>query len=150
MNSEKRDRNQFDAEREAKVAISSTWTAVDSRLRVDQLSPSALAYLGDAVYELFIRSHFLLPPKRISDYHNLVVAQVRAESQAACLTLLEPHLSDLEREVVRRGRNATTKCPSRLPPQIYQQATGFEALLGYLYVGHPQRLNQLLKQLELQ
>ena len=149
MNSEKRERN-FTAETEAGVAISSTWNEDDSRLRVEQLSPSALAYLGDAVYELFIRSHFLLPPRRICDYHNLVVAQVRAESQAACLKLLEPHLSDSEREVVRRGRNATTKCPRRLSPQIYQQATGFEALLGYLYVGNPQRLNQLLKQLELQ
>ena len=150
MNPEKRDRNQFDVETEAGVAISSTWTEDDSRLRVEQLSANALAYLGDAVYELFIRSHFLWPPRRISDYHNLVVAQVRAESQAACLKLLEPHLSDSEREVVRRGRNATTKCPRRLSPQIYQQATGLEALLGYLYMDNPQRLNQLLKQLELQ
>ena len=78
-----------------------------------------------------------------------MVAQVRAESQAACLRLLEPHLNDSEREIVRRGRNAVNKCPRRLSPQIYQQATGFETLLGYLYVGNPQRLNQLLEQLEL-
>ena len=47
--------------------------------QLQQISPTALAYLGDAVYELYVRSHYLLPPKRSQAYHRLVVAQVRAE-----------------------------------------------------------------------
>ena len=50
--------------------------------QLQQLSATALAYLGDAVYELYVRSHFLLPHKRSQTYHNLVVSHVRAEAQA--------------------------------------------------------------------
>ncbi len=109
----------------------------------------ALAYLGDAVYELYIRSRYLLPPKRSQDYHNLVVAQVRAESQAKHLRSLTPHLTPDELEILRRGRNAAASGPKRLEREIYQQATSLETLMGYLYITDPQRLNQLLAQLDL-
>jgi ribonuclease-3 family protein len=114
-----------------------------------QISPVALAYLGDAVYELYIRTRYLLPPKRISDYHQQVVTQVRAETQAFHLQTLEPYLTDTEKEIVRRGRNAAKGCPRRLSPELYQQATSLEALLGYLYVQNPQRLEDLLAKLAL-
>jgi ribonuclease III family protein len=114
---------------------------------VQRLSPAALAYVGDAVYELFVRTHFLLPPQRLITYHNWVVAQVRAEAQAVYLQQLLPQLLPEEKEIVRRGRNAAGKGPQRLDPAIYQQATGFEALLGYLYLTQPHRLRELLKQL---
>ncbi|MBE9116346.1 Mini-ribonuclease 3 [Lusitaniella coriacea LEGE 07157] len=117
--------------------------------QVEQLSPTALAYLGDAVYELYVRTHYLLPPRRISDYHGRVVAQVRAESQAYQLQILEAHLTDAERSILRRGRNAATRRPQRLSPEIYQQATSLEALIGYLYLTNPERLNQLWEKLEL-
>lgn len=108
------------------------------------LSPASLAYLGDAVYELYARTRCLLPPKRVADYHRQVVAQVRAETQAECLRSLEPHLTEAEREIVRRGRNAATGGPRRLSPELYQQATSLETLIGYLYLQDPQRLQQLL------
>ncbi|AMA08202.1 Mini-ribonuclease 3 [Picosynechococcus sp. PCC 73109] len=108
-----------------------------------QLSPASLAYVGDAVYELYSRCYFLLPPCRIADYHGKVVAEVRAETQAQYLTLLESHLSELEQDIVRRGRNAATGKPRRLSLAIYRQATGFEALVGYLYLTNPQRLAEL-------
>lgn len=117
--------------------------------QLQQLSPTALAYLGDAVYELYIRSHYLLPPKRSQMYHHLVVAQVRAEAQALHLRSLTPYLSNTELEIVRRGRNAVTNRPKRVDPEIYQQATGLETLMGYLYLSEPQRLTQLLQKLEL-
>ncbi len=112
--------------------------------RVQQLSPAALAYLGDAVYELHIRSHFLLPPKRSNVYHRTVVAQVRAEAQSHQLQLLTPHLTPAELDMSRRGRNAATGRPRRLDPEVYQQATSFETLIGYLYITNPQRLAELL------
>lgn len=112
-----------------------------------QLSPAFLAYLGDAVYELYVRTHYLLPPRRLTDYHNQVVAQVRAETQAASLRNLTPHLTEAEREIVRRGRNAATGIPRRLSREVYQQATSLETLIGYLYLHNPERLQQLLEKL---
>ncbi len=133
----------------AKVRFDQLSAASGSLSQINQLSPAALAYLGDAVYELYIRTCYLLPPKRSQSYHHEVVAQVRAESQAAHLRSLQPHLTTTEVEILRRGRNATTGCPRRLAPEIYQQATSFETLIGYLYLTDPQRLTQLLALLEL-
>lgn len=116
---------------------------------LNQLSPSSLAYLGDAVYELYVRTRFLLPPKRVSDYHHQVVSQVRAESQAVFLRLLETYLTEEEKDILRRGRNSASGCPRRLSPEIYQQATSLETLLGYLYLNNPTRLQDLLKYLDL-
>lgn len=113
----------------------------------DRLSPAALAYLGDAVYELHARSRHLWPPQRLTDYHRAVVEDVRAEAQSERLHDLEPHLSDAEREIVRRGRNAATKRPRRLAPEIYQRATSLEALLGYLFLSDPRRLREVLQML---
>jgi len=114
-----------------------------------RLSPVALAYIGDAVYELFVRTKLLLPPRRISDYHSQVVAQVRAETQTAHLQDLEPYLTLEEKEILRRGRNAVTNKPRRLSLQTYQQASSFETLIGYLYLKDSQRLQDLLTKLTL-
>lgn len=116
--------------------------------QLQQISPAALAYLGDAVYELYVRSQYLMPPRRLQTYHNQVVAQVRAERQAQQLRVLEPHLTPNELEILRRGRNAAMRRPKRVAPEIYQQATSLEALVGYLYLSDPQRLNQLLGYLD--
>jgi ribonuclease III family protein len=115
---------------------------------LSQLSPAALAFVGDAIYELYIRTRHLLPPKRIQVYHEQVVAQVRAESQAAYLRSLLPHLTDAELEVLKRGRNAAPRGPKRLSPEIYQQATSLETLLGYLYLTDQERLMVVLSHLQ--
>jgi ribonuclease-3 family protein len=117
---------------------------------IQRLSPAALAYLGDAVYELYIRCYYLLPQSRIRTYHERVVAQVRAETQARHLDELLPHLTDAERDMVRRGRNATDKRPKRLKgtTSTYQAATGLETLVGYLYLTQPDRLTELLARLD--
>lgn len=116
---------------------------------VQKISPAALAYLGDAIYELHVRIAYLLPQKRTEVYHRLVVGQVRAETQALHLRSLTPHLRPNELEVVRRGRNAATGRPKRLDPEIYQQATSLEALVGYLYLTDYQRLTELLAKIHL-
>jgi ribonuclease III family protein len=116
--------------------------------QIQQLSPTALAYLGDAVYELYIRRYYLVPPKRPQDYHRQVVAQVRAEAQSLHLQALLPHLSPAELNIVKRGRNAAGKRPHRSDPEIYQQATSLEALVGYLYLTDAQRLQTLLEGLQ--
>ncbi|BAZ47525.1 ribonuclease III [Nostoc ellipsosporum NOK] len=121
-----------------------------SQTQLQQISPAALAYLGDAIYELYVRMSYLLPLQRIENYHHLVVAQVRAETQALHLRSLIPHLRQTELEIVRRGRNAATRRPKRVDPEIYQQATSLETLIGYLYLTDSQRLNELLQQLHLE
>ncbi|MCC5635602.1 ribonuclease III [Nostoc sp. CHAB 5844] len=121
-----------------------------SPTQVQQISPAALAYVGDAVYELYARILYLLPLQRLETYHRLVVAQVRAETQALHLRSLIPHLREAELEIVRRGRNASTGRPKRLAPEIYQQATSLETLIGYLYLTDIPRLTELLQKLHLE
>ncbi|MEB3359313.1 MAG: ribonuclease III domain-containing protein [Synechococcales bacterium] len=113
--------------------------------QVQQLSPAALAYIGDAVYELYVRVYYLYPPKRLHAQHVQVVQQVRAESQAQHLQVLRPYLKEDELEIVRRGRNATSKPPKRMDLTLYQQATSFETLVGYLYLTNCDRLHELFE-----
>ncbi|WP_084610747.1 Mini-ribonuclease 3 [Synechocystis sp. PCC 7509] len=117
--------------------------------QIQQVSPAALAYIGDAVYELYIRANYLLPPKTAHAYHQLVVAQVRAETQALQLASLVTCLTATELEIVRRGRNAANRPPKRVDAEIYGQATSLEALIGYLYLTNFPRLSQLLQKLNL-
>lgn len=117
--------------------------------QVRQISPAALAYLGDSVYELYVRRQCLLPLSRLRDYHHQVVTHVRAEAQAQYLESLLPHLTPSELEMVRQGRNAASGGPKRIHPDLYQQATGLEALLGYLYLTNSARLGELLHLLNL-
>ncbi|NEP16965.1 MAG: Mini-ribonuclease 3 [Leptolyngbya sp. SIO4C1] len=117
--------------------------------QVQSLSPTALAYVGDAVYELYIRTQFLWPPQRLQRYHSAVVSQVRAEQQADYLAQLSPQLTAAEQEMVRRGRNAAPRRQRRVSADVYQQATSFEALVGYLYLTNQPRLLELLSLLAL-
>ena len=119
----------------------------ESQLR--SLSPVALAYVGDAVFELYVRSRLLLPAKRIRDYHQQVVAQVKAEQQSEYADQLDPHLTSAEKDILRRGRNATTGRSRRAEAKHYQKATGFEALIGFLYLSDRARLFSLLAQLDI-
>jgi len=123
-------------------------TTTNQLTQIERLSPIALAYIGDAVFELYVRTMFLMPPKRMANYHNQVVTQVRAESQANHLSTLLPYLLDTEKDILRRARNASTAKPRRLSRQTYQQATGFEALIGYLHLTNPTRLQELLSKLD--
>jgi ribonuclease-3 family protein len=117
---------------------------------INKISPASWAYIGDAVYELYVRSFYLMPPKRSHAYHQLVVGEVRAETQARHLNTLKPYLTNEELEILRRGRNAAFGKPKRLAPEIYQQATSLETLIGYLYLTDFTRLTELLERLELQ
>ena len=133
----------------AKIGVMANLETANSGFPIDQLSPTALAYIGDAVYELYVRTCFLMPPKRMTDYHSQVVAQVKAESQAAHLEFLQPYLTISEREIVRRGRNGCGGKSRRISGQIYQKASSLETLIGYLHLTDPQRLSELLAKLRM-
>ncbi|MGB3672779.1 MAG: ribonuclease III domain-containing protein [Phormidesmis sp.] len=114
-----------------------------------KLAPISLAYIGDAVFELYVRSQLLSPPKRIRDYHQQVVSKVKAEQQSRYVDILSKHLTDVEKDVLRRGRNATTGRHRRAKGADYQKATGLEALIGFLYLSDTPRLLELLSQLNI-
>ncbi|MDP5339041.1 MAG: ribonuclease III [Nodularia sp. (in: cyanobacteria)] len=135
---------------QALLATTGTLPLQITQSQLQQMSPLALAYIGDAIYELYVRMFYLLPMQQTKTYHCLVVAQVRAETQALHLRSLTPHLSPAELEIVRRGRNAASGRPKRVDPKIYQQATSLETLIGYLYLADFPRLTELLQQLHLE
>ena len=110
------------------------------------LSSLALAHVGDAVYEVMVRS--LLCRKgsyKMKDLHRATVRFVAAPAQAARMPLIEPVLSEEEADVFRRGRNtAPHSVPKAASRAEYQTATGLEALFGWLYLqGRTDRLNEL-------
>jgi ribonuclease-3 family protein len=141
--------NNQDSEANAEEWLKRLPTSQISLAAIQQLSPTALAYLGDTVYELYVRMQYLFPPKRSHQYHQQVVAQVRAEAQAQHLQTLLPNLTPAELDILRRGRNAASRGPRRLNPDLYQQASSLETLIGYLYLTDPQRLSDLLSKLEI-
>lgn len=119
-------------------------TGMELTTDIKRLSAPALAYLGDAIYELHVRRLLLEPPRRTQDYHRAVVNRVRATAQSDVLQALHEHLSPDELAVVQRGKNQCGRIPKNVDPQTYRQASGFEALLGFLYLSHPQRLSEIL------
>ncbi len=115
-----------------------------------ELGPLQLAWLGDAVWELHQRLRRCRAPGRSADLHRSVVAAVRADAQAAALELLQRDglLSQEELELVRKGRNRAGRGPRKGEAGTYGRATGFETMVGWLFLQNPSRLAQLLAHLE--
>jgi ribonuclease-3 family protein len=113
---------------------------------VDDLRPAALAYVGDAVFTLHVRTRLVAAGCRPQqEMHQLASQDVRASAQAHWLELLEDKLSPEEKSVVRWARNARIGKGGGGTPAERHHATAFEALLGHLYLsGHVARLNELL------
>ena len=111
-------------------------------------SPLTLAFIGDGVYELVIRSILVQEANRsANDLHRMAVQYVRAESQAQMILALKPELTETESDVFRRGRNASPHTiPKNATRSDYHKATGFEALVGYLYLtGQTDRMLELIR-----
>lgn len=109
--------------------------------------PLHLAYLGDAVWELHVRHSIVRGgvAKR-DDMHRRAVERVHAAAQAELLHRIEHRLTDEERDVARRGRNAKSQVPRGADPVDYRYSTALECLLGYLYyTGQNRRLHEVLR-----
>ncbi len=112
------------------------------------LSPLVLAYIGDACFELYIRSRVVaenpkLPPQKL---HRLTVGYVSASSQSDIIHGIWEHLNENERTAVKKGRNAKSgTSPKNADVVQYRYATGFETLVGYLFLaGEAERLLYIL------
>ena len=103
---------------------------------VDLMSPLTWAYIGDAVYELYVRNKLInesnLKPHKL---HIEAIKYVKAKSQAEKLNEIYDKLTDAEKDIVRRGRNTQNHhLPKNANVQEYMYSTAFEALIGYLYL----------------
>jgi ribonuclease-3 family protein len=111
-------------------------------------SPLTLAYLGDAVYEVFIRTALLAKGNRpVEKLHREAIRYVKASEQAAQIDYLEESLTEEEKEIYRRGCNAKPHTiPKHADPADYRHATGYEALLGWLSLkGETKRAEELMR-----
>lgn len=112
------------------------------------LSPLVLAYIGDAVYEIFIRTEMLArsPYKSVHQLHVMSTSYVKAHAQSETAHKIQPVLTDEEFTILKRGRNSKSGfVPKNADVVEYREATGFEALIGYLYLtGNKPRLDEIL------
>ena len=113
-----------------------------------QYNGQTLAYIGDAVYELYVRQYFLKKGTAlVNDLHHKVIQITSANGQKKALERIENMLSDSEKQIVKRGRNAeSSKKPKNTSLQDYKHATGFEALIGYHHLSNNHtRLKEILE-----
>ena len=116
-------------------------------VKAGEYSPLALAYIGDAVYELAIRTLVMNRGNmQVNKMHKKTANLVKADAQAHFYLLLEEELTDAEKAAYRRGRNAKSfTMPKHATMKDYRMATGFEALMGYLYLsGRTERMVDLV------
>lgn len=112
------------------------------------LNALQMAYVGDTVHDLYVRSLLLSRGMTVGKMHRQAVRMVSAGAQARMLACIEPELTQEEADVARRGRNSQAKhaAPRHADPADYAHATALEALWGYLYLaGRTVRLDELMK-----
>ncbi|XP_010462355.1 PREDICTED: uncharacterized protein LOC104742956 [Camelina sativa] len=113
---------------------------------------ASLAYIGDSIYEIYARRHFLFPPLSIEEYNDRVRAVVRCEAQYALLQKLvdDDFLTKDERDVLRWGKNVgsvKTRSTRRAGVAVYNKASSLETLIGYLYLSNGKRLEEMMQKL---
>ena len=113
------------------------------------MSPLVLAYLGDTVYESYIIEHLIRQNinKKVNDLHKLAIQYSKAKAQATIIHELQDELTEEEMRIFKRGRNQKPHTSPKNADIIdYKCATGFEALIGYLYLSEDQeRLEYIIQ-----
>ena len=115
----------------------------------DDIGVIQLAWLGDSVWELHQRLRYINLPLKSRELHLSVVNEVKADAQSKSLSQIEHLLNSHEIDLIRRARNKTKKYPKSADPSIYSRATGFETLIGWLFLKDPKRLSKLFEYLEI-
>ena len=124
-----------------------TLESVISEAEAKQINPVVLAFVGDAVYSLYVRERLVLSGGgKAAEYQRAASKIVSAEGQSTFLSQLEPIFTETEAEIYKRGRNAKKATKSKnASAAAYNRSTGFEAVIGYLYLsGQRTRVNELL------
>ena len=115
----------------------------------DDIGVIQLAWLGDSVWELHQRLRYINLPLKSRELHLSVVNEVKADAQSKSLSQIEHLLNSHEIDLIRRARNKTKKYPKSADPSIYSRATGFETLIGWLFLKDPKRLSKIFEYLEI-
>ena len=116
--------------------------------KASSYSPLALAYIGDGVYEVFIRTYVINKGNRqVNKMHRASRELVKASTQSKIYHIIEPMLTEDEKVILKRGRNAkSASSPKNGDISEYRHATGVEALIGYLYIdGNISRIEELVR-----
>ena len=106
------------------------------------------AYIGDSVWELFIRNKVIKKTQLQSMMHKMTTKYVCAAFQADAINFVYDILSEQEKEIQRRGRNLKITINKRSNPKIHSLATSFEVIVGYLYLNDKDRLKEIFDFLE--
>ena len=112
------------------------------------MNPLALAYIGDGIFSDQIRKYLLgCGHQNVNFMTKTSISYVRASAQAQIIRALLPQLSEAEERMVKRGRNTASQVPKNANPADYRYATGFETLIGYLFLcGESERMKNLIYQ----
>ena len=114
----------------------------------EEIGVIQLAWLGDSVWELHQRLRYVHMPLKSKELHLSVVKEVKAQAQSKSLDDIEHLLNEFEINLIRRARNKTKRFPKSSDPVVYSRATGFETLLGWLFLKDPMRLSEIFEYLE--
>ena len=107
----------------------------NDEILIGSLSPLALAYIGDAYFSLYVRQKLLVyEQNKVRILHTLGAKIVSAKMQFKALKTIEDELTEEEKDIVRRGRNTKSTVPKSASISEYRYSTGFESLIGYLYM----------------
>lgn len=115
---------------------------------IKEYSPLTLAYIGDSIYDLVIKSLVVNRGNQpVQKLHQMTSSYVQAKTQSQMMRVIQEHLTEEEHGVYKRGRNAKSVSPAKNQSVTdYRRATGFEALMGYLYLRQEwQRMLELIK-----
>ncbi len=121
-------------------------SGVDILTDAQQYSPLVLAYMGDAVYELYVRKMLVEKGNtQVDKLHKSAIQIVKAEAQCEAFRKIENELTEKEMVVFKRGRNTKSSVPKHSSVAEYRTATGLEALIGYIYLtGDNSRLDYIM------
>ena len=114
----------------------------------EEIGVIQLAWLGDSIWELHQRLRYVHMPLKSKELHLSVVNEVKAQAQSKSLDDIEHLLNAFEINLIRRARNKTKRFPKSSDPEVYSRATGFETLLGWLFLKDPKRLSNIFEYLE--
>lgn len=115
---------------------------------MNQLPIRTYAYIGDAVYEVFVREKTIFLTSKPADLHKITSSVVKAEFHAELLEKIQDFLNEEEKEIVRRARNLSVTTARRTNQSLHRLSTAFEALIGYLYLHDKNRLKALFDFIE--
>ena len=114
----------------------------------EEIGVIQLAWLGDSVWELHQRLRHVHIPLKSKELHLSVVNEVKAKSQSESLQNIEHILNPFEIDLIRRARNKIKRFPKSSDPAVYSRATGFETLIGWLFLKDPKRLSKIFEYLD--